>query len=245
MSLLTIAQKVASRCNLPTPVSVIGNTDANVQMILSAIQDIGDELSERWAWASLKLIQPVTFTGDGTTASFPLPAGWSSLNPSDTFVSSAYPTLDLPGPVNEETLLRMKILPVTVQPSVWREARGMIEFFPVLAVNEVVSYVFQQNTWIVNSAGVPYPNSSAQFDQPVFQADTDLTLIKERLIMLGAIQLVKRRRGFDYAEELADYELAFARISGAENTEREIYMSRFPFAALDFDTFFPGTITRD
>ena len=233
MSLISVVQGIARRCNLSAPSSAIGNSDPNVALMLDCIQDTGDELVERWGWQALKLRTPTTFVGDGVSAAFDLPSNITTLSPSDTFSSSLYPLIPMPGPINEENLLLMKALPFNINPSVWRQVGNQIEFFPVLAVGEVVSYVYAQNSWVLDLNGNPYST-------PTLMVDTDTFAIPERLLKLGGIWRWKQCKGFDYAEQMQDYELAFTRISGQESTTRAISMSRAPVIA---DETFPGTIT--
>ena len=108
----------------------------------------------------------------------------------------------------------------------------MIEFFPVLGLGESVSYVYAQRGWITNSMGVQYPNVA-------WQADTDLSLLSERLIRFGAVYRWKMSKGFDYAEAMADYEGALNRIGGQEDTAPPIGMSEYIGT---YDTW-PGIIT--
>ena len=232
MSLLSIVQGVARRCNYQQPTVAITSADSNVLQMVDCVQDIGDELIERWGWQGLKIRVPVTFTGDGNTTAFAMPTNVANFGPASTFVSSAYPTLTMPGPVNEEDLLRIKALPVMVQPACWRQVDDQIEFYPPLASGEVVSYVYAQNSWVMNAAGTPYAT-------PAFVADTDTVVLSERLLRLGAIQLWKRRKGYEYAEELEDFERALDRQAGQENTGRVINMTQ----ALPIpDNLFAGTI---
>jgi hypothetical protein len=234
-SLLQIVQAVALRCNYGgTPTTAFANTDPGVQLMVQCALEAGDEAVERVNWEKLKTQVPLTFTGDGVTAVWPLPTGFQSLGPSTTFISSAYPTLHMPGPVNEEDLLVMKLLPVTAQPSVWRMVGGDIEFFPVLQLSEVASYVPTTGSWITSSTGTPY--------SPVaWQADTDLPVVPSSLIIKGATWRWKWLKGLDYAEAKDDFEATLDRLSGQESTGRVIPMStRMTF---DSDTWFPGSIT--
>ncbi|RUV16958.1 MULTISPECIES: hypothetical protein [unclassified Mesorhizobium] len=231
MSLLTIVQGAALRVGLPQPATAIASPDTTIQQLVAFAQDAGDDLQERWKWRNLKSAN-VTFTGDGVTATFPLPADFDTLSPSDTFVSSAYPTLTLPGPVNEDDLLRMKAVPVTVQPSCWRLIGGNIEFYPVLGAGEIVTYVYASAPWILDANGTTRKLTWA--------ADTDTSLISERLIRLGCIWMWKRAKGLDYAEEFNTYERSFNINAGQEDTDRVIDTSNSPQPA---DSWWPGTIT--
>jgi hypothetical protein len=228
VALIDIVQGAARRVNIQQPPIAIGTSDANVALLIDCAQDAGDDAVERVNWAALKLIPPATFTGDGVTAAFPLPIGFQALSPSDTFVSNLYPTWSLPGPVSEGAMVRLKALPMAIPTHTWRQVGGtvvgsgmimpMIEFFPVLGVGEIVSFVYAQGNWITDLTG-------AQYATPIWQADSDISLIPERLIRLGAIWRWKRRRGFDYAEEMNDYEGALDRLGGQEDTAPVISMS--------------------
>jgi len=228
MPLIDIIQGASRRCNYPQPTVAIGTTDPNIALMVDSAQDAGDDANERVNWQSLKLQSPATFTGDGTTPAFPLPVGFQRLSPSDTFVSDLYPTWKLPGPVAESDLVRLKALPMAIPVHVWRQVGStvpgsgvivpMIEFFPPLGAGETVSYVYAQGLWVTNSMGAQYTN-------PILQADSDVSLIPERLIRLGAVWRWKRRKGFDYSEELADYEGALDRLGGQEDTSPVVGMS--------------------
>jgi hypothetical protein len=236
MSLLTIIQGVALRCNYAQPSSAFGSVDPVIQQMIACAQDTGDEMVERVDWQALKISTPVTFTGNGTQTLFPLPTGFmtniNKLSP-DCFVSSAYPTLRMVGPVMEDDLLRMKALPMSLYPSVWRVVDNNIEFFPALQSGEVVSYVYQQGQWITNSVGVPY-------SPPLWAADTDLVVFSERLVRLGTIYKWKMLKGLDYAEDMRAFENSLDRLSAQEATGRIIDMSE---SVVLWDDTWPGTIT--
>jgi hypothetical protein len=240
MSLLTIVQQAALRLNYSSASNITTaffNTDPAIQLIIACAQDAGDDAVDRVDWAALKEVVPLQFTGDGVTAAFPLPVGFRRLSPSDTFISSLYPTLQMPGPVNEDDLLAMKALPVVAQPSVWRQVgfNGLmsIEFFPVLGVGEIATFYAAQGTWIVDINGAPRV-------PPQWGADTDRSVFPERIILFGAIWRWKQAKGLDYAEAMDTAEKILDRHQAQEETGRTINMSRtFTY---DTSTWFPGTI---
>ncbi len=236
MSLLSIIQGVARRVNYPQPTAAIGNADPNVALMIDCTQDTGDELVERWGWQEMKLQTAATFTGDGTTPTFPLPANLETLQPDAIFVSSMYPTYRMVGPVNEDALLRQKLIPGAIYPSIWRIVGNAVEFWPVLQPGEVVSYIYQGSLWI--------KSGSPAVSVATFAADTDTVTISERLIRLGARWRWRQAKGLAYAEEMKDYELAFDRIAGQQTTERNIKMSRDFIGTFDDDgpAYIVGTI---
>lgn len=231
MTLLAIVQGAALRCNVPVPASAIGVSDPQVQKLIAYAQDAGDDFAERWPWLTMQ--SQTTFTGDGVTTLFTPPSGFESLEPSDVFVSSVYPTVPLVGPINNDDLLRLKALPYSTTPAVWRRIGLQIEFYPAPAAAEIITFNYVSSSWITNASGTPYVPC-------VWTADTDVSRIPERCIRLGTIWRFKRGNGLDYAEEFASAERAFDINAGSENQERTVAMSRQP---VNGDTWFPGTIT--
>ncbi len=214
MTLLSIVSGASVRCGLGPQTSAFTSPDQNVQQFVAFAQDTGTDLRRRWNWRNF--ITPISFTGDGTTTQFSLPAGFQSFFPSTTLISSAYPTMALRGPVNADELQRLKAIPATVLPAVWRLIGNFIEFFPALAYAEVVSGEYETKYWIQPASG---------FAVSAWTADADTSLIDEDLIMKGAIWMWKRAKGLDYAEEFNAFEAAFNMVAGQENSERVISIS--------------------
>lgn len=241
MSLFSIVRSCCLRCNIATPVIAYANPDPTIQQFIEFAQDSGDDFAERWTWRALKRPYggaPATIVGDGVTTLFPLPASWARFSPSDTLTSSAYPTLVLRGPMNEEDLLRLKALPFVPLPSVWRligdqGGAPLIEFFPAPAAGEIISYVFGSLTWIIDVDENP---------QAVWTGDDNTALFPERLIILGAVWRWRKSKGLNYGEEFRSAEMSFDRRAGQEGTRREIRMARYPIVGAPW---WPGTITDD
>jgi hypothetical protein len=235
LSLITIVSGAAIRCGIVTPATVIGNADTNTQKLLAFTQDTGRELMERGDWRNLDMAG--TITGDGTTTLWPLPSDFKRLcpgqgSPVGPFVSSLRPYTPLFGPVNDENLNQMKAFPAATILPVWRLIGSAIEIWPALALAEVVSYRYYSNAWIQSVLGV---------NQTAWGLDTDYSMIPETLIMKGAIWRWKSSQGFDYAEDMRQFELSFERNNGQEGTERIISTSHSPVG--DADNAWQGTIS--
>ena len=113
MSLLTIVQGAAVRCNLAQPNAAFSSTDPQIQQIIAFAQDTGRELMERGGWRNLKF--ETSIVGDGSTTLFSLPSDFKRLCPSDKpqqspFVSMQRPSIPIRGPVNDEWLNAAKAL---------------------------------------------------------------------------------------------------------------------------------------
>jgi hypothetical protein len=231
MSILQIIQDVCTEVGIATPVVAVTSTDPTIlQMTLLAMRS-GNDLQRRWTWLAMKQEVPSTFTGDGTTTLFTFPAGFWSLQDSDVFTSSVYPTIPLRGPINDDDLLQLKALPFLVTPAVWRRVLvNQVEFYPAPAAGEIISYVYGSKQWIFSALGAA---------QSRWLLDTDTSIISEDLITLHTIWRWKRAKGLDYSEEFRTAESAFDSEAGGENQARVINMSR---TLLTDDTWWPGNI---
>ena len=235
MSLLSIVQFAARQCRFNSiPTSALSSTDPDVQQMVAFAQNAGDELQERAGWRNLKL--EFNVIGDGVSTLYTLPADWQRLCPSDkspigALISLARPTIPLIGPVNDEWLNQMKALPAFPAYPVWRLIGGNIEIWPALANAEVVQSWYFSNAWI--------SNASITARQQTWQADTDFSLIHERIIQWYCVWNWKASKGLDYAEDFRRYEMTFDRQAGQEDTGRVISTST---AVINDDTFWPGQI---
>lgn len=234
MSLLSIVQGAALRCNLKVPAQAFSSTDDNVLQIVAFVQDTGRELVERGEWNTLKKTFQVT--GDGVTTVFPLPSDWMRLCPSDkspmgALVSLARPTIPLRGPINDEALNQIKALTAFPAYPVWRLIGKNLEIWPAIASGEIVRTTYFSKAFVVSGANGSYLQS--------FSSDNDTSLIEEDTLMKGAIWKWKRAKGLDYAEEFRAYELSADRNEGQQDNGRVISTSTI--STID-DMFWPGQI---
>jgi len=222
VTLLSIISNVVTIAGISnaTVTQAIGSADSNIRQLVALSQDVGDEIARRGTWRNLNVGHQIT--GDGLTTLWILPADFASLLPASaingTFVSLAYPTMPLRGPVNDEELNMLKALPAVPRPSVWRLIGQTIEFWPALAAGEVVTGQFRSNYWIL------------QHGEPVricqWSADDDVALVPEKLIELGTIWRWLRAKGLDYGVEMERFETALQAYLGQENTGRTVATAR-------------------
>lgn len=225
MTLLTIVQKAAARAgweNIPSSAISNTSTDAlSIQQMIAFAQDGGDDAQERAGW--VRLDRSATFTGDGTTTLWTLPADWVRFSPGDKapyspLVSSKYPLLPLLGPVNTEELNQLKALPASTVRPVWRIVGTSIELWPAISAGEIITFSYYSSYWILASNGTTR--------KAEWSVDTDTSLIPERLIQKYILWRWMASKGFDYAEAFRDYEMALPRMAAQQMTERTISTSR-------------------
>lgn len=230
MSILSVLQLAMPICGLPQPSQAVSSTDPNVAKFVALAQDIGDELRERFFWRNLNIAGQIT--GDGTTTLFALPSDWALLSPGESFYSSVYPFLELPGPVSNETMTSLKAAGAALTRPVWRIIGGTLEFFPALGLGETVTFNYYSTNWVSNAAGLQR--------QPGFALDSDFSMIDEIVLRRGLIWRWKASKGLDYAEDFRSYQMSLDRAAGREDAGRVVSMSS---RRTNSEHWFPGTIT--
>jgi hypothetical protein len=231
VTVLSVLATAMPICGLPVPAQAVSSTDPNVVKFVALAQDIGDELRERFYLRNLNIAGQIS--GDGSTTLFTLPSDWSALSPGQKFFSSRYPLLSLPGPVSNEDMAMLKVLPSFPTRPVWRIIGSVIEFFPALGLGEIVTFNYYSTNWVSNAA--------ATIRQPGFQLDNDYSLIDEIVLRRGLIYRWKQSKGLDYAEDFRSYQMSLDRAAGREDAERIVSTSNG--SVVDLDTWFPGLIT--
>lgn len=228
MSLLTIISDARSRLNLGTVTTVFTSTDVGVQQMIGLLQDIGDELAERAFWQRLNIAG--TLTGDGVTTLWTIPANFGGLSAGLQFTSNLYPMFNLNGPVTNEELARLKAFPISPVRPVWRIINNQFEFWPALKTGELVTYNYYSPAWI-------YTVVTTRVTR--WTADTDTSLIDEKVLTRGLEWRWLAAKGFDYAEAFRRYESSFDRAEGRDDDGRVVSMSGTPALA---DTTWPGIV---
>lgn len=243
-------KKARLRTNQPSVSAIIGSIDTGVMQQLELLQDIGDELAERNQWQSLNISGSIK--GDGGTTVWPIPVGtlitedfntdfgpgpslssgvsdfggstlesatpdFGGLSNGLKFISSLFPLQPLVGPVTNEQMNALKAFPLGLLRPVWRIVDNFFEFWPALAVGEVAMYNYYSTNWIQPVTG---PRILA------FAADTDISLIDEKILTSGLEWRWLAAKGLDYAEAFRRYERRIALADGRQDTTREVSMSR-------------------
>jgi hypothetical protein len=173
--------------------------------------NLANEMAQRIAydtrdWQMLR--EPCEFTGDGTTASFPLPANWQRMLKTAQVRSTTHPLSPLTYISDPDQWLRNEMNTGFVSAlGSWTIFGNAMHFAPPLAAAEKVKFYYLRNTCVkLNSGGFG--------DR--FLNDADTFVLPERLLKLGMIWQWKAYKGGTYAEDIANYEDALAMIAGSD-----------------------------
>lgn len=213
MSLLSIIQDTAGRLGIGRPGAVIGASDTLAAQLLSILIEECEELLSKNEWQAL--IQPGSFvTTSGPLFSAPLPVDYDRLTyGSDLWNRSK--TQTLLGPCSAPEWQELLARNVSQYPQRYRFISGALAVWGASA-GETITYEYVSNYHVRSSTGTV---------QPTFQADTDTSVLPDRLLKLGLRWRFKQAKGLDYGEDMATYERELERMAGVDGGYRIIVTS--------------------
>lgn len=207
MSLITIGQAVADRVGVPRPTSLIGSADAGQRQILSLIQQEGKDLAARVNWQALT--KEKTFTATATEEqSGVIPTDFDRFVDS-TFWNRTENRLVL-GPASAQEWQALKSDRIQAIHDIFRHRGNSLYLLPTPGAGNTYAFEYVSTYWVAAAAT---PTTGA-YD--AFSDDTDVSLISEELLTLGAIWRYQRAKGLDYSEAFRSYELALKRAMGRD-----------------------------
>lgn len=198
MSLLSVAQNVATDLGLRQPPAIVGSTDPTAIMLLRLANKEGESLSRWHEWQAL--VNEVTFT---TLAQ---EIQTDALDP-DTYgrmvrnaeVWNRSLNLRYSGPTPQRYWQRAKASNTTTGfVGNWRILLGQLHIYPVPTAGQTLAFEIVTKNWVSAADATP---------QAAYMADTDESILPERLIELGMLWRYRQGRGFpQYAEDMETYE---------------------------------------
>jgi hypothetical protein len=200
MTCLTIIQDVFQRLALGNPSVAVGSADPQVQqMVQLALKEAEWQLSEFDPQVCLLEGSFTTVAAEVQVAdirtTFP---GMKAI------LNDVMWNRDLRRPVfGPMTAQRWEQLKAMVMQGPWNQfqIRGnAIRFIPDPAPGQSVWFQYKSINWCESAAGTP---------QSRFLADDDVLLLDEQTFKLGMEWRWKKAKGLDYAQDFADYEVAF------------------------------------
>lgn len=219
MSLLTIVQGHCQRTGLSVPNSVLSSTDHQIIQIKGLLDEVIEDLIDRWDWTDLQreaVFTTVDGEDQGAIADI-APDGFQRIFNETIFNR----TLRLPlfGPMPKEKWQALKALPTTGPYYKYRILRGRMLFNPVGVAGQTCAFEYQSNLCIRTSP-------AADVTLSTFSADTDECIFPERILTAGLRWKWRSEKGLDYAEEKLRYETLANNAAGRDGTKPRIDMSQ-------------------
>ena len=192
MTLLTIVQDACAEIGISAPLSVVGNSDNTTAQLLSLSNRGGKALAQRCEWRELT----TEFTH--TTVAAELQGTVESIMPG--FNWDVYQTmwdrdqiLPVRGPLSPQEWQALKAFTTTGPYSQFRFRGDSLYLIPAPAAGMVIAGEYISRNWCTGG--------------DKWSADSDTAVLSEDLLTLDLIWRWKRAKGFDYAEERAEFEV--------------------------------------
>jgi hypothetical protein len=198
LTLLTILQDVCDEIGLPRPSTVISNTDGTVRQLLALSNRSGKMLAQRGTWEEL------TTSATITTIAAELQGAVETLLPG--FNWYLYQTMwnrdtrmKVWGPLYPPEWQFLKAATVTGPFPDFRIQNKNLYMLPVPTAGQTIGLEYMSRNWCESSGGT---------GQEKWAADTDVGILSEDLLTVDLIWRFKAAKGFDYAEDFRQAEIA-------------------------------------
>lgn len=203
MSLLSLVQAVAIKVGITKPSAAVASVDSNIQQLIGFANEAGQELAARFGWQ--ELTKEATFVTVATESQGVIQTltgadfSWV-LNETMWDRTTRRPVF---GPKLAPEWQQLKAQLLTGPWSQYRIRGNNVLFIPVPAAGDSIFFEWVSNYWVAIAG-------SAVGVQSAFQADTDVSLIDERLLTLDTTWRYKQTKRLAYDEDFDKAEAAIA-----------------------------------
>jgi hypothetical protein len=221
-TLLSIASDAADEIGIPRPSSIIGSTDQTARRLLALSNREGRSLAEEADWTVLQRLH--TFDTVISQEEYDLPSDYNHLlRDSEWDREEQRPLI---GPLTPQQWQSIKsgslgtglaFRRYRIVRSASSTARTFrVEPVPTVA-GETLAFEYISDQWCSNAA------ADTTYDE--WNADTDVTLLDEDLMILGLVVRFKRSTGLDFASEADEYARMLTRKKGQDRPSPTLNMA--------------------
>ena len=200
MTILNMIQRLTRGTGIPTPTSIVGNTDRQVIQLLEIANEEGEELAARGNWSAMRF--EATFTqkaaaDQGLLNSALVTAGDFDYIFNDT-MWNRNTSLPILGSLNSIDWQTLQAFPVTGPYQQYKIENGRIFFDPVGPnATDTIAFHYKSLFWSETSGGT---------GQATWVNDDDVGRLDETIMRLGVRWRWRKEKGLEYAEDFKTYE---------------------------------------
>jgi hypothetical protein len=214
-SILGIIQETAPRLGLEVPDTVFSSTERTQIELKRVVNATLDMIVRAHRWQ--KLVQRATYSGDGSTTDFDLPAdyGWM---PDDQRIWSTTGQRTFLKCQSLDDWLALDVRNFNPGDNAWIIYGQQLHFTPALDDGEDAQHFYQSTAAVQPASGTA---------KSTFTLDTDTFRLDDELLRLGLIYRWKQYKGLPYAEFMNDYEILKEKLIGRDKGATMLRQGKF------------------
>ena len=216
MTVLAAAQAAGQLLLGRKPVSLFG-TDAFGLELGTLANEAAEAIGEYHEWQRLKVL--ASYAGTGAATAFNVPVDFGRMLKKGAVHSTTWKNANYRQAVDEDEWLYLQDTNISGTPGVWILLGGQLQIFPAMPVGETARHYYISSRIVAALDGGP-PAKTA------FSADGDGFVLPERLLRLSLLWRWRARKGLDYSEDLANYEIALAEEVASDQARQPLVVGR-------------------
>lgn len=202
MTVLSAAQSAGIRLLGVRPATLFSTTDPFSLELADLAGDVAVDIAESYDWRRLMTLAAIP--GDGASIAFDLPAGYDRMPKKEDIHSANWKTANFRKARDLDDWIYIQDTAISGTPGSWIILTGKLQIFPAMPIGETARFYHLTNKIVALSATVDGTKA-------MFTLDTDCFVLSERLLTLGLIWRWRAQKRMEYAEDLANYEVALQR----------------------------------
>lgn len=217
MTVLTACAEAAVELKQPVPTSLFTSSGTFEAELRLQANRTAVAIAQMYDWQ--RLLTLATLSGDGTAETFTVPVDYDRMPKKGKLHSSSWQTATFRKATDLDEWLYLKDTDFSATPGNWIIIGNDFNIFPVMAVGETARFYYISNKIVSDAQATPAYKTT-------FTADTDTFVLSERLLALGIVWRWKAQNSKDYAEAMANFNIALQEEIGKDRGSNIITVGR-------------------
>ncbi len=216
INVLEVIQRATNALGIPKPSIALASTDVQVIQLVELLNQECRSLSTRYDWQELKFEQTFTTVAtesQGTLSSI-ITGGRELRYILNETIWNRTRREPVYGPRSPRTWQGYKAVDITSPYSEYRIRGNQLLFLPAPTAGDTCAFEYMTKSTFSNAAGTVYYRNA--------NADTDLFLLDDEIILAGLEWRWRQKKGLEYAEDMMTYERMVADATGRNGTKRTL-----------------------
>lgn len=220
MTILSVFREAAVKLNQTQPSSVFSTTDPFALQIAQAANEAAEAILNAYDWQKLTTL--ATIEGDGSATAFNFPDDYDRMVKKTDLHSASWQSVGFRPARDLDNWLWLTDTGIVGAPGDWTIYGGQLRVTPAMPAGETARFFYISNLIVAPASGD---------NKTTFTADTDTFRLSERVLRLGAVWRWRADRRMEYAEDMANYEIALGEEIGKDRGSKILTMGRRTFPA--------------